>query len=131
MKGSALRRDKVTGYTALLPATVFVSRVMHLDDHLKGMTMVQKQHQMFGMWTQLCMLLKAFHMRQWYVRDVMYSNVVHATIGALGGGWTLLEFSNVSKETGGTLKESMSAWQISPEVRAGPCTGSRWAELLP
>jgi hypothetical protein len=105
------------GRKVTLPAAIFVNRVKTLADTLKGMkTLEEKQQELFGIWSQLGKVLKMFHQRGWYLRDVTYDNVVHVRMGATEG-WTLLEFGNASRERSSLHKSTIPPRQVPPEVR--------------
>ena len=108
------------GRKVTLPAAIFVNRVKTLGDTLKGMkTIEEKQAELFGIWSQLAKVLKMFHQRGWYLRDVTYENVVHVRMGATEG-WTLLEFGNASRPKSSIAKNTIPARQCPPEVRGLP-----------
>ncbi|NJR42260.1 MAG: hypothetical protein HC767_05990 [Akkermansiaceae bacterium] len=87
-----------------------------LGDTLKGMkTIEEKQAELFGIWSQLAKVLKMFHQRGWYLRDVTYDNVVHVRMGATEG-WTLLEFGNASRPKSSIAKNTIPPRQCPPEV---------------
>ena len=113
-------RCRENGRKVTLPAAIFVNRVKTLGDTLKGMkTIEEKQAELFGIWSQLAKVLKMFHQRGWYLRDVTYENVVHVRMGATEG-WTLLEFGNASRPKSSIAKNTIPARQCPPEVRRPP-----------
>jgi hypothetical protein len=114
------------GRKVTLPAAIFLNRVKTLADTLKGMkTVEEKQAELFGIWSQLAKVLKMFHQRGWYLRDVTYENVVYVRMGNTDG-WTLLEFGNASRPRSGIAKNTIPARQCPPEVRLLVCKLYRW-----
>jgi hypothetical protein len=113
-------RDR--GCTVRLPGTMFIQQVQTLDEViLSTRTQEEKQKELFNMWMSLGKMLRVFHARQLFVRDITYGNVVKARMGS-GSGWTLLEFGNVSRERShGVSKGSIPPRLVAPEVRCGGC----------
>lgn len=100
----------------MLPACIFVNRAKTLDSVVQNFaTPQEKQQELFGIWQQLARLLRMFHQRGWYLRDVRYENVVFVRMG-VSEGWTLLEFGNASKERKGIDKATVPPRTVPPEV---------------
>ena len=71
---------------------------------------------LFDIWLQLASVLRVFHNRSWYIRDILYENVVFVRKGG-GDGWTFLEFGNTSREWRNTVKsDSVTVRYAPPEV---------------
>ena len=102
--------------TAMLPACIFVNRAKTLDHVVQNFaTPQEKQQELFGIWQQLARLLRMFHQRGWFLRDVRYENVVFVRMG-VSEGWTLLEFGSASKERKGIDKSTVPPRTVPPEV---------------
>lgn len=102
--------------SAMLPACIFVNRAKTLDSVVQNFaTPQEKQQELFGIWQQLARLLRMFHQRGWYLRDVRYENVVFVRMG-VSEGWTLLEFGNASKERKAIEKATVPPRTVTPEL---------------
>lgn len=60
-------------------------------------------------------LLRMFHVRGRYLRDVTHDNIVQVSIGN-SHGWSLLEFARVAKDKRDIEKRTIPALKVPPEV---------------
>jgi hypothetical protein len=96
-------------------------RVTSLQAAIAVMKPHNKESELFIIWGQLTKVLKTFHSARIFLCDVTKDNIVHART-ASGDFWTLLEYGNASKTSGGGVPAVLiPARSASPEVRALFC----------
>lgn len=110
-------RYRHNGQIVTLPSGIFVHKVTTLSEHITNVRKSGRHMEaLFDIWLQLARVLRMFHHRGWYVRDIVYDNVVLVKMGG-GEGWTFLEFGNTSRERRHAVdKGSLVIRQIPPEV---------------
>ena len=112
------------GQSRTIPACIFVNRARSLSNVIGPLESGQaKQQELFAVWRYLAKLLRIFHMRGRYLRDVTHDNVVQVSIGN-SHGWSLLEFARVAKDKRDIEKDTVPARTVPPEVRSPTCSAS-------